>query len=151
MKIPRALDELLLTYRIGDPAGECRIYSGEGSKRHPGRWNNVNEEMIYTSEHYSTAMLEKLVRTGKMPANQPFIEIDIPSGTKYEVIAKDTPPGWYDANCAKSKAFGSAWLNEQSSAALIVPSVIARVEHNVLINPNHPDADRIEPGFETPI
>ena len=37
--------------------------------------------MIYASQHYSTAMLEKLVRaSGELPPNQHFIEITIPNG-----------------------------------------------------------------------
>ena len=151
MNLPRELDAPVSAYRIGDVAGEYRIYSGEGSKKFPGRWNDVNEEMIYASEHYSTAMLETLVRTGEMPPIQHFVEIRMSPGTAYEVVTKDSLPGWCDANRAISRAFGSAWFNERRSAILFVPSVVARMEHNVLINPNHPDAKGITPGLETPI
>lgn len=107
--------------------------------------------MIYTSEHYSTAMLEKLVYTGEMPPNQHFIEIAIPAGTTYEIVTKDSLPGWSDATRVVAQAFGAAWFDERRSAILIVPSVVARMEHNVLINPDHEDAAGIEPGRETPV
>ena len=40
---------------------------------------------------------------------------------------------------------------EVRSAILIVPSVVARMERNVLINPAHVDAARIRPGLEVPV
>ncbi len=147
----RTLADPMRTYRIGDAAGEYDVYSGEWAKDYPGRWNDKGEGVIYTSEHYSTAMLEKLVRTGEMPPNQHFIEIDIPVGTTYEIVTQDSLPGWCDANRAQSKAFGSAWYNEERSAILVVPSVVARMERNLLINPDHEDAGKIKPGLETPI
>lgn len=151
MKTPRSLGHAMTAYRIGDPLGEYPIYGGEGSKDYPGRWNNANEEMIYTSEHYSTAMLEKLIYTGEMPPNQHFIEVRIPSGASYEVVTNDSLPGWWDANRAIPRQFGSDWLNQKRSAILLVPSVVARLERNLLINPNHPQSKKIKPGAETPI
>lgn len=107
--------------------------------------------MIYASEGYSTAMLEKLVRLGEMPPNQRFVEITIPSGTSYEVVTKDSLPRWHERNCAVSRAFGAQWFRETRTAILLVPSVVARMERNVLIHPEHRDAKRIRVGVETPI
>ena len=36
-------------------------------------------------------------------------------------------------------ALGDAWIREPRTAVLVVPSVVARREGNVLINPSHPD------------
>ena len=96
--------------------------------------------MIYTSEHYGTAMLEKLVRyNGVLPPNQHFIEIEIPSGVSYEVVTKDTLPGWDRPNGAESREFGRKWIEETRSAILFVPSIVSREENNVLIK-----AQRVE-------
>jgi hypothetical protein len=41
-----------------------------GSKLFPVRWNTPASPMVYTSEHYSGAMLEKLMDgSGRMPPN----------------------------------------------------------------------------------
>ncbi len=141
----------MCAFRIGDPRGRCSVYSGEGAASNPGRWNRPGEAMIYASGHYSTAMLEKLAHIGEMPPNQNFIEILIPQGVAYEVVAKDTLPGWFESNRAAAQRFGSAWLRERRSAILLVPSVVARMERNVLINPQHHDAARVEADLETPI
>ena len=151
MKVSRRLSDSLRAYRIGDPAGEYPVYSGAGSRVHPGRWNEAGQETIYTSEHYSTALLETLARTGEMPPNQHFVKIEVPAGVTYEVVTKDSLPGWCDVNGAVARAFGAAWYAERRSAVLIVPSVVARVECNVLIHPHHEDARSIRIGLETPV
>ena len=137
-------------YRIGDPAGYYPIYSGEGAARTEGRWHEKGQEVIYTSESYSTAMLEKLAHwNGILPPSQRFMEIEIPIGVSYEVVTKDSLPGWIDQNIARQ--FGSTWLADRRSAILVVPCVVARMERNVLINPHHSDAKLITPGLEQPV
>ena len=147
----RRLRVSLRAYRMGDPAGEHPVYSGEGARAYRGRWNEHGQAVIYASEHYSTALLETLARTGEMPPNQHFVEIDVPAGVTYEVVTKDSLPGWCDVDGAVARAFGAAWYAERRSAVLIVPSVVARVERNLLIHPHHDEAASIRVGLETPI
>jgi len=147
---PRRLDRALRVFRIGDPRGRFPIWSGEGAARQEGRWHARGQEAIYASEHYSTAMLEKLAHfNGELPAGQHFIAAEIPAGTTYEVVTKDSLPGWIDAGIAR--AFGSRWLSEVRSAVLIVPSFVAREERNVIINPLHAEARAITRELEQPI
>jgi RES domain-containing protein len=149
---PRLLSEPMRVYRIGDPKGRYPIYSGKGAARQEGRWHERGQEVIYASTHYSTAMLEKLVHfNGILPAGQHFIEITIPAKVSYEVVTKDTLPGWEQMDGKIARRYGAAWLGELRSAVLIVPSVVAREEANVLINPRHADSKRIRPGLEKPI
>ena len=147
----RRLGRSLRAYRMGDPAGVHRVYSGDGARVYPGRWNEKGQSVIYACEHYSTALLETVARTGEMPRNQHYVEIDIPAGVTYEVVTKDSLPGWCDVDRATARAFGATWYTERRSAILIVPSVVARVERNVLIHPDHDDARKIHVGLETPV
>lgn len=97
--------------------------------------------MIDASEHYSTTMPQKLVHgSGNLPPNQHFAEITIPNGTTYEMVEPTRLPGWDDPSCAVAEAFGERWQQERRSALLIVPNVVARMEHNILINPGHAEA-----------
>ena len=146
------LDRVLKAYRIGDPAGEYPIFNATGSKLFAGRWHSVGTPILYTSEHYSTAMLEKLVRgTGRLPVNQHFIEITIPNETSYEMVTPHHLPGWDEASGRTSRAFGDQWYREARSAILIVPSVVARMERNILINLQHPDASSITHDLHVPV
>jgi RES domain-containing protein len=84
------------TFRIGDPEGRFPIYSSKGAALVEGRWHEKGQEVIYTSEHYSLAMLEKLAHySGVLPPNQHFIAITLPAGTAYQVVTKDSLPDWH--------------------------------------------------------
>lgn len=145
-------DRVLTCFRIGDPAGEYPIYDSEGARLFPGRWNTAQSPIIYTSEHYSTAMLEKLVHASSvLPPGQHFIRITIPNGVSYEIFQTAAHPGWDAKNEAICKTFGATWFAEQRSALLLVPSLPARLERNVLINPRHPEAVAITHELPEPV
>jgi RES domain-containing protein len=133
-------------YRIGDPAGAYPIFDPTGSKIAPGRWNTPASPMIYTSEHYSTAMLEKLVHgSGMLPPNQHYIGILLQPGLSYEELDTAALPAWADpAPSFASKTYGEAWYQQQRSLLLFVPSVVARLEFNILINPSHPEFPSVQ-------
>ena len=143
---------MLTAFRIGDPDGRHPIYDAEGSRLYPGRWNTPAAPVIYTSEHYSTAMLEKLVHTSAvLPPNQHWIRITIPNGISYEVFQPPAHPGWDGADESICKAVGARWHREACSALLLVPSLPARMERNILINPRHPEATRITHDLPEPV
>lgn len=152
MTTPRVLSEPMTACRIGDPNGNYPIWSIGGAKRNSGRWHEAGSSVIYASEHYSTAMLEKLVHYGgEMPPNQHQIEITIPSGVSYEVANVDLIKGWANTSGEAACQFGRDWYRKRSSVILIVPSVVARLDRNFVFNALHPDFDRITVGLETPI
>jgi RES domain-containing protein len=146
------LDRTLTAFRIGDPAGAYPIFDATGSTIAPGRWNTRGSPVIYSSEHYSTALLEKLVHgSGRLPPNQHYIEITIPRGTSYEIFSPPSLAGWDRMPATVSKLFGEAWCVEQRSAILLAPSVVARVDRNVLINPAHPEFGDIATSLHEPV
>lgn len=146
------LDRVLSAYRIGDPAGAYPIFDTKGSIAYPGRWNTAISPMLYCSEHYSTALLEKLVHgSGVLPPNQHYIEITIPNGLSYEVFDAAKVPDWYQPSGAASKQYGEAWQQQCRSVLLIVPSLVARLEKNFLINPVHPEFVQITRSLHQPV
>lgn len=148
----QVLDRTLKCYRIGDPRGAYKVFDAAGSRMYPGRWNTPASPMIYASERYSTALLEKLVHgSGRLPPNQHYVEITIPAGVSYQVADVASIPGWDALVPSSSSAFGDAWQRSGHSLILLVPSVVARPDTNVLINPDHPDFARIETGLHIPV
>jgi len=146
------LDRVLTCYRIGDPAGAYPIFDATGSGIYPGRWNTSSSPMIYTSERFSTALLENLVHgSGRLPPNQHCVEIIIPPGVSYEMFEVVAHRGWDMATGAVSKPYGETWQQSNRSLLLIVPSVVARLDMNVLINPEHPDFARVAHGLHRPV
>lgn len=150
--IAQVLDRVLTSYRIGDPDGLYPIFDATGSTISHGRWNSPACPMLYTSEHYSTAMLEKLVHgSGQIPPNQHFIKITIPRGVSYEMLNPAMLPEWYLPSCASSRPYGDAWQQSKRALLLIVPSVVAREEHNILLNPQHPEFSQATTSLATPV
>lgn len=134
-------DRILTAYRIGNPDGVHPIYDSEGARLYQERWNILASPIIYTPKHYSTAMLEKLFHASNvLPPNQHHIRIIIPNGTSYEIFQTAAHPGWDGKDEGLCKAFGQAWYEERRSAILLVPSMVARIERNILINPVHLNA-----------
>lgn len=146
------LDRTVFSFRIGDPSGAYPVFDAVGSTIAPGRWNTPGSPLIYTSEHYSTAVLEKLVHgSGRLPPNQHFVQITLPRGLSYEVFSPPTLPGWDAMPATVSKAFGELWCTERRSAILFVPSVVARPDRNILINPAHREFSSISVSLHEPV
>lgn len=146
------LDRGLTSYRIGDPAGLHPIFDATGSTIAPGRWNTAGTPMIYTSEHFATALLEKLVHgSGRLPPNQHFITITIPRGLSYEVLSPNALANWAKMPATTSKRFGERWCLEKRSLIMIVPSAVARPERNILINPAHAEFRHIATSLHEPV
>ncbi|MGH7838908.1 MAG: RES family NAD+ phosphorylase, partial [Candidatus Binataceae bacterium] len=74
-----------------------------------------------------------------MPRNQQYVVIGVPSEVSVERCEpQDLPRGWDHRDCRASRAFGDTWARSARSALLLVPSVVADLETNVLVNPRHP-------------
>ncbi len=144
----RTLDASLVAYRIGDATGEWPVFSGEGAKKTPGRWNEQGQGPIYASLAYSTALLEKLVGMTILPPNQHYIEIAIERGVSYEELNEAHAEGWYRPDRRTARAYGGNWYRECRSCVLIVPCVVTRVDRNILINTEHPDFAHVSASRE---
>lgn len=97
-------------------------------------------------------MLEMLVRwSGVPPANQHFIEILVPAGTSYEVVEVEEVPGWHLPESPSARRFGHEWCVEGRSAILLVPSVVTRMERNVIVNADHPEFPQLQAGPAMPV
>ncbi|MBU9607289.1 RES family NAD+ phosphorylase [Burkholderia multivorans] len=131
-------------FRIADARNT--IWSGTGAMLVGGRFNSPGRPVIYAAFTFAGAMLEVLVhaRIGKVPKTHGWVEATVPDDIVVERHTADTlPAGWDAAAPQPARRFGDAWLTESRTAVLVVPSVVARAEFNVLVNPAHPDAARI--------
>lgn len=135
----------LRAYRIADKRHP--IFDGTGARIYGARWNSPGREVIYASASYGCAMLERLVHAGigAVPRNQTSVLIEIPK-IYIEEVGEDDVRGWDHADFVASRGYGDLWVAEKRSAVLLVPSIVARGERNVLINPAHPDFRKIRCG-----
>jgi RES domain-containing protein len=137
-------------YRIG--SGGHPVFDGTGAALFGGRWNAVNQRVIYAGSSFAIAMLERLCYTalGRVPIGDRFIEIDIPD-SMIEVLDERSHPGWDEAGSEVAVALGSAWWRAGRCAVLSVPSALTRIDRNLVINQDHPNVPRIVVGAEQPV
>lgn len=126
------------------------LWDGHGALMYGARWNSPGRAPIYAAETYSGAMLEMLVRLGRMavPPDYQYLEIDIPDNLPREEL-NVTPEQM--AKESITRALGNKWFDSLQNAVLWVPSVVTQVDRNILINPKHPDFVRIIPGDPKPV
>jgi RES domain-containing protein len=138
-------------FRIAD--SRHRVFDGYGAALHGGRWSSPGRRVIYCAETYSGARLEQLVHLplGRVPATQVLVVVEIPEGVSTEELHPERLPGWSARDRIASRAFGDRWYDERRSAVLLVPSVAAPGERNVLIDQEHPDSSRIVASPPAPV
>ena len=148
----RATAQPWRAWRIAD--GRFDPFSPVGASLVGGRWNSPGLGVIYASHSYAGAMLECLSHAGigRVPRTQVAIEITIAEAVAVERHDESVlPAGWNRADLRVARALGDAWIRERRTAVLVVPSVVARSEGNVLINPQHPDIVKIVVGRPEPV
>jgi len=128
-------------------------FDGEGAHLYGGRWNSPGTRMGYTAQSQALAILEVLVhleRAGVLLSYSlcaAHFEEDL-----VEALDPTTlPDDWRDyPPPSELRSIGDAWVAEQTSVVLEVPSVIVDDESNYLINPAHPDFPSITIGEPKP-
>jgi RES domain-containing protein len=142
----------MLAWRIGT---DTRSYqaddmTGTGAKITGGRWNSAGNALVYAASSRALACLETVVHLGGggLPLNRYLVQIDVPDAVWKARTVLDlsaAPVGW-DAlpEGMVSLSYGDSWLLSQSTAILLVPSIVVPEEQNILINPAHPDAALIK-------
>ncbi|GAB6909305.1 conserved hypothetical protein [Desulfosarcina cetonica] len=128
-------------------AGEA--FSGEGAKRFGGRWNPSGVPAVYAAQHLSLAILELVVHLETEIDIQHFIAIPVSFDFEQVFVLPKSqlPDGWDNLPiCPATQEVGRKWLEGKTSLVLQVPSSIVPIEHNYVINPQHPDFPEIEIG-----
>lgn len=139
-------------WRIAD--GRFDPFSATGALLVGGRWNSPGHGVVYASRSFAGAMLECLAHAGigRIPKTQVAIEVEIASTVVTEQHDEASlPAGWDHRDLRVARAFGDRWIRDGRSAVLVVPSVVARRERNVVLNPQHPDFRKITAGLPEPV
>src|SRR5882757_5388644 len=112
-------------------------FSGNGGLYTSARWHTAGHPVVYTAQSLSLAALEILVRLKQTNDIQPFYaySAELPDSL---ILKPDYFPSRWKSRVAASRAFGDAWLEAQTTPAMLVPTIITPGEWNVLINPLHP-------------
>jgi RES domain-containing protein len=115
---------------------------GAGGLCASGRWHTRGKRVVYCAPNPSTSLLEILVHLEVDAAELPelqYLEIEAPDNLSIETLGSpDCSVGE-----AETQQIGNAWLTSRRTALLRVPSALVPMTFNVLLNPEHPEADRV--------
>ena len=131
-------------FRIGDT--RHALWDGTGAAMVGGRWNSLGLPAIYGSLSYACSMLEILVHAniGRIPTTHGYVVADVPETVPVERHdSLSLPLGWDSDDPSIARRFGDQWLTEGRSVVLVVPSVVAKLEWNAVVNPQHPAAGQL--------
>ena len=128
--------------------------SGKGAELFGGRWNHVGTPALYTSENRALCALEILAHTPKefLPPKYIIQSILIPKSLEKELVsfAIENMPNKWDViqHFELTEELGEESFRK-NALGLIVPSVIIKLEKNIILNPLHPKYDQVKVINET--
>lgn len=137
----------MFCWRIAKKRYADSAFDGEGSRRKGGRWTPKGFPAVYTAKTESLAALEQFVQLGDEGQFIQFVcfRVDIPEDITIEELGVGQLPAEWRVTPAPDalKAFGADWLLRRESAVLKVPSVLISSECNFILNPLHPEFQKI--------
>jgi len=131
--------------------GLDQAFSGEGARLFGGRWNSVGTSLVYTSESIALATLETCVHLYRETDLSGYWVFPVKFSSNLVKQLDLFPEGWdNDPILPQSMKAGDKWVREAPTPVLKVPSVIVPWEYNYLLNPDHPEFNKITIGKVKP-
>ena len=133
----------MILWRIGNHVS----LAGDGGLRASGRWHTRGRRIVYCSQSPAAALLEILVHfeidIRDLPARYRLLKLHAPDDLAVEkVTLQNLSADWVERTDV-TRAIGDRWLEGGRSPLLTVPSAVVPETFNVLLNPSHPDAERV--------
>ena len=135
-------------FRLGTAAHP--VWDGAGAATQGGRWNSPGIAVIYAASTQSLAMLERLMQRRNLSRTL-LVEAELPPDLAVEDLMERPPPNWRALGSPEAAAAGGAWATAARTLLLRVPSALVPREANYVVNPAHPDAQRIKVGAPEPL
>ena len=127
----------------------AEAFSGEGARLYGGRWNSPGVSVVYTAQSQSLAALELLVHLENSDLLREYVVIEARFDSSYvtRISKADLPQDWRaNPPPPAARAIGDAWIAQEPSPVLELPSAIIPAESIFLMNPQHSAFSQIEIG-----
>jgi RES domain-containing protein len=124
--------------------------SCEGAKKSGGHWHCPGVAALYGAQTVELAVLEKFVHCKENEDGLVLVAIDLPDDAALglDVALEELPPGWDKLPSSDSAAqFGTEFLKANTYLYMRVPSTLVHEGTNLVINPLHPDYQRVRLGI----
>jgi RES domain-containing protein len=138
-----AWDDLMTLWRISNHIDLI----GEGGRKKSARWHTAGSRIVYFAESPTSALVETLVHLDveivETPEFYTLLKIAVPDELAIQPLDPPTGVDW-KLDLKLTRHMGDAWLAALETPLARVPSVLMPHTWNVLLNPVHPDAKKIE-------
>ncbi len=122
---------------------------GLGGELGVGRWHTpaAGKRIVYLAEHPALALIESLVNMRShrefLPESFQLLKVEASDQVSQEAIGNDSLTPHWQEDFGETQAIGNAWLVRGETALLAVPSAPSPESINYLLNPRHPEAERV--------
>ena len=136
---------MIIAWRLTHARYKNEAMSGNGGLFAPGRWHSQGRRVVYSSDSLALATLELFVnlQIKRQLAHYVKSRIEIPKGLVENLEASTLYAFLAAPEAFDGRGYGDAWLDEKRSCVLRVPSRVVPQEWNYLLNPLHPNFDRV--------
>jgi RES domain-containing protein len=121
--------------------------SGKGAELAGGRWNSKGTAMLYTSDSIALCTVEVAVHMplGIVPADYKLVTISLPDDIVIPELPENTlPTDWKSfPHGNATQEIGDEFIVAQEALAFKVPSAAVQGSFNYLVNPRHPDFQKV--------
>ena len=120
---------------------------GRGGLFASARWHTRGRRVVYLAESSAGTLLEALVHLELPPDAYPthygLLKTEARGRISIRTLqAGDLSPNWF-RDFIVTRTIGDEWLMSRNTLLLRVPSAIVPEASNVLLNPEHPDANQM--------
>ena len=120
--------------------------SGEGGKIASARWHTQGNPAVYLAESPAGAMIEHLVHLlytrWKVPETYDLLEVQAPEELAIKELMPLAGVDWKEDRLL-TRRIGDEWLAKRETPLARMPSAIMPRTWNILLNPQHPDAQQV--------
>jgi RES domain-containing protein len=121
--------------------------SGKGAELAGARWNSKGTALLYTSESIALCTVEVAVHMplGIVPKDYYLVHIELPDETPYaEVLEANLPKTWKSfPHPNVTQEMGDDFVIQGEHLIMKVPSATVQGTYNYLVNPRHPDFNKV--------
>jgi RES domain-containing protein len=136
----------MIVYRLSKSVFSKDL-SGKGAERAGGRWNSKGVAMVYSSSSKALCLAELAVHLplGLIPKDYVMLSVNIPDDIGILEVSEIQLPKDWDAipHSESTQKIGDEFVKKGQFLIFKAPSVVAKGDHNFLINPLHKDIHKL--------
>ncbi len=134
----------MIVYRLSKLIYASDLSGFGASLSSTNRWNSKGVEMLYTASNRSLAFAEVLAHLNRneIPLDLAMVSLKLPRSSKFTEAKLNKDHSILAIS--ETQEIGNQFIDQKFQFALRVPSFAVQGEYNILLNPHHPDMQKVQ-------